>query len=200
MTKTALLTALILSMIVGNSAAGQAQQTSDPGSAGMETLGGLRFSCPYRFRRSDVLSTSKIVYLMDDGSSIGLVVRKISGKLSEKESRALASEIVGQYLVEDATIQWKSLERDDAISKHEIQTERFLGFNGTKLVLFQFRIIEAKGQKIMVGYFASPSPRGDEKERFGQGENFSCNCDDAQAHVIASITGEPFESISRPRG
>jgi hypothetical protein len=200
MTKIALLIYLTLSMTVSHAVAGQVAQPSDPGSAGMETVGGLRFSCPNRFRRSDVLSTSKIAYLMDDGSSIGLIVRKIHGKLNEKESRALASEVVGQYLVEDATIQWKSLDRGDAISKYEIQTESFLGFNGTKLVLFQFRIVEAKGQKIMVGYFASPSPRGDEKERFNQGEGFSCNCDDAQAHVIASITGETFESIARPRG
>jgi len=199
MTKIVLFICVISSIAVGHGAR-SFPQSSDPGSASMETVGGLKFSCPNRFRRSDVLSTSKIAYLMDDRAEIALVVKKVHGRLNEKESRALASEIVGPYLVDDLSIQWKSLDRDDPISKNEIQTERMLGFNGTKLVLFQFRIIEAKGQKIIVGYFASPSPRGNEKERFNHGEAFDCNCDDAQAHVIASITGEPFDSIARPRG
>src|SRR5262249_5836627 len=143
----------------------------------------------------DRISNADTSVLSNKKYQIGLIVKSVESRLSEKEAASLGSAVLQNYLSDKAGFEWKRLEGDTAISKFEVQTERFLGFNGMRQALFQFRVVEIKGRKILVGYFAYPPARPDDKERFDKGLGFDCACAYEQAHIIASITGESYNSI-----
>lgn len=176
------------------------QITTDPGSAGFHTVADIRFSIPKGYVYLDKVSNEDTSVLSHKQYPIGIVVKRVVTKLDEKDATSLAAGILQRYLSDKRPFEWKRLEGDIAISKFEVQTERFLGFNGARQALFQFRIVEAKMRKVLVGYFACPSAKPDDKERFDSGLGFDCACWYSQAHIIASITGESYDSIMHPGG
>ena len=176
------------------------QVSTDPGSAGFYTVGGIRFSIPKGFRVLNKMSNADTSVLSNKKYAAGLIVKRVESKLSEKDAASLGSTVLQNCFSDNASFEWKRLEGDKEISKLEIQTERLLGFNGKGQALFQFRVVEAKGRKALVGYFAYPPARPDDKERFDKGLGFDPPGDYAQAHIIASVTGESYDSIIQPGG
>lgn len=175
------------------------QASTNPGSSGFYTVAGIRFSYPKGFKRSNKLPGAD-TYLFFNKDQIGLIVKKVESKLTQKEAHKLGSDVLQSYVTDKGNFEWKTLQRDDRISKFEIQTERLLGFNGIGQATFQFRIVEVKEVKLLVGYFAYPTPGREDKKRFENGLGFDCACWEVQAHIIASITGESYDSIMQLGG
>jgi hypothetical protein len=191
---------MIIACGLTNGVSEAGQISTDPGSAGFYTVGGIRFSVPKGFRVLNKMSNADTSVLSNKKYDIGLIVKRVESKLSEKDAANLGSTVLQNFFSDKASFEWKRLEGDEKISKLEIQTERLLGFNGKGQALFQFRVVEAKGRKALVGYFACPPAMPDDKERFDKGLGFGCACDYEQAHIIASVTGESYDSIMQPGG
>lgn len=82
------------------------------------------------------------------------------------------------------------------MSKLEVRGGMLQGFNGRQRVFIQYRVLKAQGKEVMVGYVFG---LGEEEqasmlfERNLGGDSMPGTY--AQAHVIASITGEKYNTI-----
>jgi hypothetical protein len=70
------------------------QISTDPGSAGFYTVGGIRFSVPKGFRVLNKMSNADTSILSSKKSGIGLIVKRVESKLSEKDA-ALIGALIG---------------------------------------------------------------------------------------------------------
>jgi len=83
----AILLIIICGPIDGISVDGQI--TTDPGSAGRYTIGSIRFSIPKGFRVLDRISNADTSVLSNKKYQIGLIVKIVESRLSEKEAASL---------------------------------------------------------------------------------------------------------------
>ena len=193
-----LLTALaLLALFAPDSAAQRLNQ--DPGHREYLTVGGMRFSSPNGFASERRQATEQFVYIPHPRYDLGLFVAVPERTVNSEYINNLASRFAS-YLFpnEPPRYAWKQLEEGyRRVSRNEEEGGMIQGFNGQQRVLMQYRQLDINGKRVIVGY-AFGLGRGNEAralfERNLGGDSMPGWF--AQAHIIASLTGERYEEIN----
>lgn len=170
----------------------------DPGHKEYLSINGLRFSSPNSFDTGRLKSTEQVMYVPHEEYDLGLFVA-VPVKPVDADCVRELSTLVASYLFPKnrAEYSWKKLEGYRKVSKFEVSGALMQGFNGRQRVLVQYRQIRVNGREAIVGYTFGLGRGTEAKQLFEQnlgGDSMSGR--DAQAHVIASITGEKYKEIN----
>ena len=118
--------------------------------------------------------------------------KNINNEFIEEIANALASTL----LKDGAAYKWN---RDIAyakLSKFEISGGGLVGFDGQKLVCFQYRLLSLNGKDVLVGMFFKLLEGAEAKRAFDNGlGGVSMDSVAGELHVIASLTGEKYSDF-----
>lgn len=195
--KTQLLATLALLLICLSNIRAQ-KLNQDPGHKDYLSISGIKFSSPDGFAIQRKKIVGEVVYVPHEKYDLGIFVA-IPDKLVGDEYIQQLSNLVAGHLFpkEKNAYSWKKLDAYEKVSKFEVGGGMFQGFNGQQRVFVQFREIKINGKDVIVGYTFGLG-RGDEAKVMFE-RNYGGNSMPgwyAQAHIIASITGEQYEDIN----
>src|SRR5262245_29943494 len=191
-----ILTAIFISIaLMGICGLGRNLQP-DPGHKAEVTIDGIKFSCPNGFTAQTVSGFTTTRLLRNDKYGVGGFVmlpgKSITDDFIEEKAYALVSAI----LKKGAAYKWK---RDTAyarVSKFETSGGGLLGFDGQKLVCFQYRLLSLEGKDVIVGKVFKLLQGADAKRAFDNGlGGMSIDSAAGESHVIVSLTGETYSDI-----
>jgi hypothetical protein len=179
---------------------GRAQSMNlDPGHKEQVSLGELQFSCPKDFNLQRQSSTETLAYMQHKEYDLGLFVTVPTQKVDGESIKQLAGTLAPFLLPkEKSSYKWKRLDAYQKMSQFESAGGMIQGFNGKKRLLLQYRHLRIQGKEVLVGYLFTLDEGGYSKELFESnlgGDSMPGSY--AQAHIIASITKEKFDSLTK---
>lgn len=186
----------LIVMCVGISSAQKLDQ--DPGHREYLSVNGVKFSSPNGFDAQSLKTKEQVAYVRHQKYDLGLLVAVPEKAIDDDYIEWLAP-LAASHLFpgEKASYSWKRLEGYKRVSKYEVGGGMLQGFNGHQRVLMQYRQVKINGRDVVVGY-AFGLGRGNETKLL-----FDRNLGGdsmpgwyAQAHIIASITGEKYDEIN----
>ena len=171
----------------------------DPGHKEFLSVDDLKVSLPNGFDTQRLRLSDKVAYVphqkYDLGLLIGVAEKPIDAEYTERLASLAASHL---FPKEKGGYHWKKLLAGyQKVSKYEVGGGMLQGFNGHQRVLMQYRQLKVSGKDIVVGYSFGLG-RGDEAkvlfDRNLGGDSMPGWY--AQAHIVASITGEKYIEIN----
>lgn len=170
----------------------------DPGHKEYLSVNGVKFSSPEGFDTQRRKVNERVAYVPHEKYDLGLLVA-VPEKPVDVEYTGWLASLAASHLFpkETGSFSWKKLDGYQKVSKYEVGGGMLQGFNGHQRVLMQYRQLKVSGKDIVVGYTFGLG-RGTEA-----GSLFNRNLGGdsmpgwyAQAHVLASITGEKYVEIN----
>jgi hypothetical protein len=172
--------------------------SQDPGHKGYAEVAGVKFSVPKRFVLQ-TRSTDNVAFMLRAEYELGLFVAVPNGPVSDKYLTDLSNVLAAKLYPKERVFQWKLLSENAStkVSDFQIGRGNTKGFNGKKLVQTAYILVEVKGRKV-VGYITAHGHDTDAKWLFDLEGSAGMSMPGwyAQAHVIASVTGEKYERIN----
>ena len=170
----------------------------DPGHKEYVSVNGVKFSSPNGFDTQRLKVNENVAYVPHQKYDLGLLVAASEKPIDFDYTERLASLATSHlFPKEKGGYSWKKLGGYQKVSKYEVGGGMLQGFNGHQRVLMQYRQLQIGGKDIVVGYSFGLG-RGPEAGRL-----FDRNLGGdsmpgwyAQAHIIASITGEKYTEIN----
>jgi len=202
---SALSLAVVLAMtFYGNTEAqtGDPALNQDPGHKSYLFVGGVKFSCPRDFACERSRSDGVAVYIRHQQYNLELVLG-IDAKEVPELTENLARTATSHLFPKQHDFSWKQLPQDAELasgkraSKFETGRAGLQGYNGLQRVVFQCRTIKVKDKEVIVGYLLGVGRGPQARELFDQnlgGDSMPGWY--AQAHIIASLTGEKYTDIN----
>ena len=191
---------LVVFAALGLSVSGNAQSLSqDPGHHAYVSIQGLRFSCPQGFEVQQQQTNDQIAYMLYREAETALFVTVPDKRADDSYLKQLAVQIAATLLPQEKpNYSWKkSSDYYSKMSKFEIGGGTFIGFNGQQRVQADFHRIKVKDKEVVVGYVVAADRGQQAKMLFEQNLGIiAFGAVNAQAHVIASLTGEKYEEIN----
>jgi hypothetical protein len=181
-------------------AGSQAQSmNSDPGHKEYVSLGEIQLSCPNEFNVQRQHTNDTLAYMQHKEYELALFVGVANQKVDNEYIKQLIT-TVSSYLFpkEKPSYKWKRLDSYQKMSQLESGGEQLQGFNGKQRLSMQYRKLKVQGKEILVGYVFTLGGGDLAKELFDRnlgGDSMPGSY--AQAHIIASITKEKFENLTR---
>jgi len=194
-----LTTSLAFLLILLFSFSNEAQtMKTDPGHKQNVMLGDVRFSCPNGYNVQQEHTSNGIGFMRHGEYDLGLFVTVLGKSVNADYIKEL-SMAVSSYLFPNGKTKysWKRIDGYHKVSKYEINGGGVQGFNGQRRVCVQYRQLKVQGTEIIVGYVFELG--GGELARLLFERNLAGDSMPgwyAQAHIIASITGEKYEEIN----
>lgn len=170
----------------------------DPGHKEYLSVNGVKFSSPKGFDAQRLTTNEKVAYVPHEKYDLGLLVAVAEGPMDAEYTEGLAS-LAASHLFpkEKEGYSWKKLDGYEKVSKYEVGGGMLQGFNGHQRVVMQYRQLKVGGKDIVVGYSFGLGRGNEAKVLFDRnlgGDSMPGWY--AQAHVIASITGEKYIDIN----
>ncbi|MFY9610940.1 MAG: hypothetical protein WAU45_20305 [Blastocatellia bacterium] len=196
----ALLFLVSATLVPVHSAARTPQSTqNDPGHKEFAEVGGVRFSSPRDFTIQSE-RTNQLLYIRHDKHDLGVLVVVPDKRIDDELIRSIAT-LAARYLyaVDGRPYKWKRLGDYEKISSFEVGGGKIQGFNGQQRMMLDYRTLKAGGKELIVGYFFGLGRGADAEALFERnlgGDSMPGSY--AQAHVIASITGEKYDKLNLP--
>jgi len=174
--------------------------SQDPGHKANAQVAGIKFSVPNSFnleRRAD----PRIAFMRHKEYDLALFVAVPERVVDDNYLTSLSDSLVSQLSPSDKNFRWKVLlsEPDHKVSKFQTASGNTKGFNGERFFQIDYITVKVNDHEILVGYIT----------RLGQHSNNSKFLFDlegaggmsmpgwyAQAHILASITGEKYVEIN----
>jgi len=170
----------------------------DPGHKADVTIDGVKFSCPKGFTVQTVSGFVTTRLMRNDKSKGGAGVfvmlpgKNINNEFIEEIATALAYAL----LKKGAAYKWKRETAYEKVSKFETSGGGLVGFDGQKLVCFQYRLLSLYGKDVLVGQVFKLSQGEEAKRAFDDGlGGLRPDNNAGESHVIASLTGEKASDI-----
>ena len=202
---SALSLAVVLALTFHGNTEGQTGDpvlNQDPGHKSYLFVGGVKFSCPRDFACERSRSDGVAVYIRHQQYNLELVLETDAKEVPDLTEN-LARTATSHLFPKQHDFSWKQLPRDAELasgkraSKFETGRGGLQGYNGLQRVVFQYRTIKVKGKEVIVGYLLGVGRGPQAKELFDQnlgGDSMPGWY--AQAHIIASLTGEKYTDIN----
>jgi hypothetical protein len=200
---SALVIFLFAVMLFGGGASAQ-MLDQDPGHSRFLMLEDVEFSCPKGFACARSRADGGAIFIPDRKYDLELVVgiasKDAGADWIEQLARFAASHV---FPKERAEFSWKQLSADELrltenrVSKFETGSGGLQGFNGQQRVMFKYRQIQVKEKVVIVGYLLGLGRGAEAKTLFEQnlgGDSMPGWY--AEAHIIASLTGEKYTDIN----
>jgi len=168
----------------------------DPGHKADVTIDGIKFSCPKGFTVQMVSGYVTARLMQHDKGMAGVFVILLGKNINNEFIEGIANAMASTLLKDGAAYKWN---RDIAyakVSKFEASGGGLVGFDGQKLVCFQYRLLSLDGKDVLVGEVFKLLEGAEAKRAFDKGlGGMSMYSAAGESHVIASLTGEMYSDI-----
>jgi hypothetical protein len=185
-------------LFVAYSAWGQLP-SQDPGHKEYSEVAGVKFSVPKRFVVQKP-STQNVAFMLRAEYGLGLFVAVPDGPVNDRYLTDLSNVLASKLLPKEPGFQWKLFSETSStkVSDFQIGRGNTKGLNGKKLVQTTYILVEVKGRRVLVGYITTHGHDTDAKWLFDLDGSAGMSMPGwyAQAHIIASVTGEKYERIN----
>jgi hypothetical protein len=189
---------LVLVLLFAGSVSAQLP-SQDPGHKEYAEIAGIKFSVPKRFDLQKP-TNQNIAFMLRAEYGLGLFVAVPEGKIDDHYLTNLSSNLAARLFPQDSGFDWKLLPEASfqKVSDFEVATGNTKGFVPKKLVQTDYIVLNVKRRDVVVGYVTRLGRDADAKYLFDlKGPaGMSMPGWHAEAHVIASITGEKYERIN----
>lgn len=190
---------LTLMLLAYGSTTARQLPSQDPGHKMNAELAGIKFSVPQGFHLEES-SGSGIAFMRHEKYGLGLFIAVPGAQVDDEYFNALSNSVVSKLFPQEKGFEWKLLpdEPESRVSKYQTGGGKAKGFNGKKFVQTDYLTLRVKGREIVVGYITQLGPERDAKFLFNSKGVAGGSMPGwyAQAHLIASLTGEKYEAIN----
>lgn len=173
--------------------------SQDPGHKEYAEVGGVKFSVPKRFDLQKP-SDQNIAFMLRAEYGLGLFVAVPDGTINEAYLTKLSNNVAAKLFPQDRGFDWKILPHASSqkVSDFAVATGNTKGFVPKKLVQTDYIALNVNGRNVIVGYVNRLGSDADARYLFNLKGPAGMSMPGwyAQAHVIASITGEKYERIN----
>jgi hypothetical protein len=191
-----ILTAIFISVALMGICALGGNLQPDPGHKVDVMIDGIKFSCPKGFTVQTVSGYVTARLMRHDKSMAGVLVMLTGKNINNEFIEGIANAMASALLKDGAAYKWN---RDIAyakVSKFETSGGGLVGFDGQKLVCFQYRLLSLDGKDVLVGEVFKLLEGAEAKRAFDNGlGGMSMYSAAGESHVIASLTGEMYSDI-----
>lgn len=174
--------------------------SQDPGHKEFAETSNVKFSVPNSFN-VEKPSDSRITFMRHKKYDLALFVAVPEKNIDENYLTNLSNALAQQLFSKEKDFRWKVLPLDyeGKVSKFQTSSGNTKGFNGKTFFQTDFIVVKIKDQEILVGYITQLGQYGNNQKYLfdlkGVG-GMSMPGWYAQAHILASITGEKYEAIN----
>ena len=174
--------------------------SQDPGHKEDAQVAGVNFSVPNDFNL-EKSAESRMAFMRHKKYDLALFVAVPERAADDNYLTSLSDSLVSQLSSNDKKFRWKLLldGPDSKVSKFQTASGSTKGFNGKKFFQTHYITVKVKDQQVLVGYITQLGQHGN-NQRFlfeSEGEGgMSMPGWYAQAHILASITGEKYAEIN----
>ena len=193
---------LVVLFLVGLSSRIAAVQlrSQDPGHKESARVAGVEFSVPKGFILEKT-SDSRVAFMRHNKYDLALFVAVPEKQVDDEYLTVLSNTLVSQLFPAEKEFRWKLLpsESDTRVSQFQTASGNTKGFNAKRLFQTDYITVRVNERTILVGYIT----------QLGEFSNNAKYLYDlkgvagmsmpgwyAQAHVLASVTGEEYERIN----
>ena len=174
--------------------------SQDPGHKEDAQVSGVNFSVPNDFNL-EKSAEPRIAFMRHKKYDLALFVAIPERAPDDHYLTSLSDSLVSQLSPKDKKFRWKLLldGPDSKVSKFQTASGSTKGFNGKKFFQTHYIAVKVKDQQVLVGYITQLGQHSN-NQRFlfdleGEG-GASMPGWYAQAHILASITGEKYAEIN----
>ena len=172
----------------------------DPGHKEYSTVGEMKYSVPKGYSLEKT-SNPRVAFMRHKKYALAIFVAVPDGDATDEYLTQLSATLTLQLAPNESGFKWKSIPGDSEgkVSKFQIGSGNTKGYNDKKLYQTDYITLQIKQKKVLAGYIT-------ELGEFNKSQKFLWNLKGvaglsmpgwyAQAHVIASITGEKYEEIN----
>jgi len=187
---------LLLSL--GSSAAQLPSQ--DPGHKEDAHVAGVNFSVPNSFNVESGAEL-RIAFMRHKKYDLALFVAVPERTADDNYLTSLSESLVSQLAPNDKNFRWKVLPSatDSKVSKFQTAGGNTKGFNGKKFFLTNYITVNVNDREILVGYITQLGEYDNSQRYLFDSEGAAGASMPgwyAQAHILASITGEKYAEIN----
>jgi hypothetical protein len=174
--------------------------SQDPGHKQGAELSGVKFSVPNGFNLQQP-ADSKVAFMRHNKYDLALFVTVPDTQIDSAYLSSLSNQLVSLLFPNEKDFRWKVLPADSAnkVSDFQLATGNTKGFNGKRLSQTDYISVLIKDREILVGYITQLGQfSNDAKYLFDLKGVAGMSMPGwyAQAHIIASVTGEKYERIN----
>lgn len=194
-----LLLIALLSCLAASSAFTQKLPSQDPGHQENARIAGLKYSVPKRFDLKRAGDAS-IAIMKHQEYQLTLFVTVPAQPITNDYLIKLSNTLAPQVFSAEENFAWKVIPNASGskVSKYQKGAGNTKGFNGKKFIQTDYIIIKVHGQYVLAGYVTALGGDRDGKFLFDLDGVAGSSMPGwyAQAHIIASLTGERYAAIN----
>ena len=174
--------------------------SQDPGHKQGAEISGVKFSVPNGFNLQQSAG-SRVAFMRHNKYDLALFVTVPDTQIDSAYLGSLSNTLVSLLFPNEKDFRWKMLPTDSAnkVSDFQVATGNTKGFNGKRLFQTDYISVKIKDREILVGYITQLGQfNNDAKYLFDLKGVAGMSMPGwyAQAHIIASVTGEKYERIN----
>ena len=174
--------------------------SQDPGHKQDADVAGIKFSVPNSFN-VEKLADPRIAFMRNKKYDLAMFVAVPERATDDDYLRSLSESLVSQLSPKDKNFRWKILfdATDGKVSKFQTSSGNTKGFNGEKFYQTHYITVDVNGQRILVGYITQLGEYSNNQKYLFDLEGAGGGSMPgwyAQAHILASITGEKYAEIN----
>src|SRR5262245_14887971 len=177
--------------------------SQDPGHKEYGEVAGVKFSVPKGFDLQKP-SNENVAFMLRAEYGLGLFVAVPDGTIDEDYLTKLSNNLAAKLFPQESGFKWKILPQASSkkVSDFEVATGNTKGFVSKKLVQTDYIALNVNKRNVIVGYLNRLGREADARYLFDLEGPAGMSMPGwyAQAHVIASITGEKYERINPGTG
>ena len=195
--------ALILILLGAGLAAAQLDLSAlqDPGHKAFSSVGDVKFSVPKEFELHSSPGAG-LAYMFNTPYKIGLFVAAPETPVNDEYLASLTKTIAGLFLADIKDFTWRVVPSNGKhkVSKFQTASGFGKGLARKTYVHIDYVAVKVENREVLIGYILKSGPEYESRakviyERDDEGL-FSMPAWYAQAHVIASVTGERYRDIN----
>jgi len=174
--------------------------SQDPGPREAAEIRGIKFSVPKGFKLERP-SDSGVAFMRHQKYDLAVFISVPEKHTDDAYLTSLSNVLVSQLFPREKDFRWKLLSSaaDSKVSKFQTGRGGTKGFNNRKLFQTHYITVNVKDHEVLVGYITQLGQfSNDAKQLFDQNGDAGMSMPGwyAQAHILASVTGEKYEQIN----
>jgi len=174
--------------------------SQDPGHKENAEIAGIKFSVPNGFNL-ETSSDSGVAFMRHNKYDLALFVAVPEKQVDDNYLTSLSNTLVSQLFPKEKDFRWKLLpgDSDKKVSKYQTASGSTKGFNGERLFQTHYITVKVKDREILIGYITQLGQFSHNAKSlfdFEGAAGMSMPGWFAQAHILASVTGERYEDIN----
>jgi hypothetical protein len=173
----------------------------DPGHKAYSSVGDVKFSVPNEFELQNSPGAG-LAYMSHNRGQLGLFVAVPETPLTDEYLASLTQTVAALFLVNIKDYKWKVVPSNgkDKVSKFQTAGGFGKGLAGKTYIHIDYVAVKVENREVLIGYILKSGAEFDPsaKELYERDDEglFSMPGWYAQAHVIASVTGEKYRDIN----